>query len=142
MDAAVGHQRNLVVNALSDRQPVQFVSRSTGVMYVLVESSASDEAFSTACRRPNSVRRSAVQDRVAVVHLTEQHPCTLLMNSFSDTLIVRVTYLLAVNSMFTCLGIYVLGPIRKSNAAFLSSRELVFTSSRPVKTRSIHVVSS
>ena len=29
-----------------------------------------------------------------------------------------------------------------SNAAFLSSRELVFTSSRPVKTRSIHVVSS
>jgi len=28
------------------------------------------------------------------------------------------------------------------NAAFLSSRELVFTSSRPVKTRSIHVVSS
>ena len=30
----------------------------------------------------------------------------------------------------------------RSNAAFLSSRELVFTSSRPVKTRSIHVVSS
>jgi len=30
MDAAVGHQRNLVVNALSDGQPVQRVS--TGVM--------------------------------------------------------------------------------------------------------------
>jgi len=44
MDAAVGHQRNLVVNALSDRQPVQRVT-----MYgsdVLVESSASDEARS------------------------------------------------------------------------------------------------
>ena len=30
----------------------------------------------------------------------------------------------------------------KSNAAFLSSRKLVFTSSRPEKKRSIHVVSS
>jgi len=26
MDAAVGHQRNLVVNALTDRQPVQRVT--------------------------------------------------------------------------------------------------------------------
>jgi len=67
MDAAVGHQRNLVVNALSDRQPVQRVTKYGSD--VLVESSASDEAHSTVCRRPNSVRRSAVQDRVAVVHL-------------------------------------------------------------------------
>ena len=44
MDAAVGHQRNIVVNALSDRQPVQRVTKyGSGV---LVESSASDEARS------------------------------------------------------------------------------------------------
>ena len=44
MDAAVGHQRNLVVNALSDRQPVQRVTEYGSD--VLVESSASDEARS------------------------------------------------------------------------------------------------
>ena len=44
MDAAVGHQRNLVVNALSDRQPVQRVTKYGSD--VLVESSASDEARS------------------------------------------------------------------------------------------------
>ena len=45
MDAAVGHQRNLVVNAqLSDRQPVQCVTKYGSD--VLVESSASDEARS------------------------------------------------------------------------------------------------
>jgi len=44
MDAAVGHQRNPVVNALSDRQPVQRVRKYGSD--VLVESSASDEARS------------------------------------------------------------------------------------------------
>ena len=44
MDAAVGHQRNLVVNALSDGQPVQRVTKYGSD--VLVESSASDEARS------------------------------------------------------------------------------------------------
>ena len=49
MDAAVGHQRNLVLNALSDAQPVQRVTKYRSD--VLVESGAGDEAFSTACRR-------------------------------------------------------------------------------------------
>jgi len=44
MDAAVGHQRNPVVNALSDRQLVQRVTKYGSD--VLVESSASDEARS------------------------------------------------------------------------------------------------
>ena len=69
-DAVVGHQRNLVVNELSDRQPVQRVTKYRSD--VLVESSASDEARSGVqygLQTPNSIRRSAVQDRVAVVHL-------------------------------------------------------------------------
>jgi len=40
MDAAIGHQRNLVDSALSDRQPVQRVTKYGSD--VLVESSASD----------------------------------------------------------------------------------------------------
>jgi len=51
MDVAVSHQRNLVVNALSDRQPVQRVTKYGSD--VLIESSAVRRAaaFSTACRR-------------------------------------------------------------------------------------------
>jgi len=70
MDAAVGHQHNLVVNALSDGQPVQRVTKYGSD--VLVESSASDEVRSGVqygLQMPNSIRRSAIQDRVAVVHL-------------------------------------------------------------------------
>jgi len=46
MDAAVGHQRHLVVNALSDRQPVQRVTKYGSD--VLVESSASATATTAA----------------------------------------------------------------------------------------------
>jgi len=56
MDAAVGHQRNLVINALSDGQPVQCVTKYRSD--VLVESSASDEALSGVqygLQTPNSV---------------------------------------------------------------------------------------
>ena len=49
MDAAIGHQRNLVLNALSDWQPVQRVTKYRSD--VVVESGASDQAFSSACRR-------------------------------------------------------------------------------------------
>ena len=66
MDAAVGHQRNLVVNALSDRQPVQSVTKYGSDL--LVESSASDEARSGVqygLQTPNSIHRSALQDRIA-----------------------------------------------------------------------------
>jgi len=64
MDAAVDHQRNPVVNTLGDRQPVQRVTKYGSD--VLVESSASDEARSGVqygLQTPNSIRRSAVQDR-------------------------------------------------------------------------------
>ena len=44
MDAAVGHQCNLVLNAPSDGQPVQRVTKYGSD--VLVESSASDEVRS------------------------------------------------------------------------------------------------
>jgi len=44
VDAVVGHQRNLVINALSDGQPVQRVTKYRS--NVLVELSASDEAHS------------------------------------------------------------------------------------------------
>jgi len=42
MDAVVGHERNLVINVLSDGQPVQRFTKYRS--NVLVESSASDEA--------------------------------------------------------------------------------------------------
>jgi len=75
MDAAVGHQRNLVINVLSDGQPVQRVMKYRSNM--LVESSASHEvhsSFQYGLQVANSVRRSAVQDRVAVIHLAvNQH---------------------------------------------------------------------
>jgi len=70
MDVAVGHQRNLVLNALSDWQPVQRVTKYQSD--VLVESGASDEARSGVQYRlqtPSIVRRSAIQDRVAIIHL-------------------------------------------------------------------------
>ena len=57
MGAAVGHQRNLVVNALSDKQPVQRVTKYGSD--VLIESSASDEARSGVqygLQTPNSIR--------------------------------------------------------------------------------------
>ena len=63
-DAAVGNQRNLVLNALSDWQSVQRVTKYRSD--VLVKSSASDEARSSIqCRlqAPNSVHRSAAQDQ-------------------------------------------------------------------------------
>ena len=44
MDAAVGHQRNRVLNALNDWQHVQRVTKYRSD--VLVESGASDEAHS------------------------------------------------------------------------------------------------
>jgi len=67
MDTAVGHQCNLVVNALSDRQSVQRVMKYGSDE--LVESSASDEARSGIQYglHMNSICQSAVQDRVAVV---------------------------------------------------------------------------
>ena len=70
MDAAIGHQRNLVLNALNDWQPVQRVTKYRSD--VLVESGVSDEVHSGVQYRlqtPSSVRRSAIQDRVAIIHL-------------------------------------------------------------------------
>jgi len=72
MDATVGHQHNLVINALSDGQPVQRVMKYRS--NVLVESSASNEVPSGVrygLQTLNRVRWSAVQDRVAVVHLAQ-----------------------------------------------------------------------
>jgi len=70
IDAAVGHQRNLVLNTLSDWQPVQRVTKYQSD--VLVESGASDEALSGVQYRLqtlSSVRLSAIQDSVAIIHL-------------------------------------------------------------------------
>ena len=56
MNAAVCHQHNLVLNALSDWQPVQHDTKYRSD--VLVESSASDEARSSVqyhLQMPNSV---------------------------------------------------------------------------------------
>ena len=69
-DAAVGHQRNLVISALSDRQPMQLVKKYWSD--VLVESSTSDEACSgIQCRlqTPNSVCRGTIQDHIAIIQL-------------------------------------------------------------------------
>ena len=55
-----------VVNALSDRQPVQSVMKYRSD--VLVESSASDEARSSiqyGLQTLHGIRRSALQDRIA-----------------------------------------------------------------------------
>ena len=68
--SCIGHRRNLVLNVLSDWQPVQRVTKYRSD--VLVESGASDEARSGVHYRlqtPGSVRRSAIQDRVAIIHL-------------------------------------------------------------------------
>ena len=69
-DAAVSHQRNLVINPLTNGQPVQRVRKY--LSDVLAESSASDEACSGVQYRLqalNNVRWSAIQDCVAIVHL-------------------------------------------------------------------------
>jgi len=75
-DAAVGRQRNLVLNALSDWQPVQCITKHRSD--VLVESSASDEARSSGVQyrlqTPNSICQCAIQDRIAIIHLAvNQH---------------------------------------------------------------------
>ena len=70
MDAAIGHQRNLVLNVLNDWQHVQRVTKYQSD--VLVESGASDEAHSSVQYRlqtPSSICQSAIQDCVAIIHL-------------------------------------------------------------------------